>query len=636
MADAKASYSVSLEDDVSKTANSAADALERMKKQINEEIAALSQMKTAMGRLKGSTPEVIAEKKKLEKQIKATEESLARNQAAYLKAGGSLKDLSAKTQQATASTGGFGTALKGVPGPAGGAASKISGLSSIMSSSGGMAALAAGGIALLVAAVVALAVAGVGAAFVMADMARTNKIYLSAVAGSAEGGAELAESIKRVRNQVPLAQSEVQTLAVALSNLGLKGGTLERGLRAVGTATGVLGQQAGGALQSIIQRATETKRFSITVAGAVNELKGTGITIQDVASALAENSGKSVAQAMAALKAGSVDAAAGVAALDKAVQNKLGGAAKEQMKGFAQQAQRAKDLLGRLFEGLKINKLLDGLEKIIDLLDESSAIGNAIKTTMEVMMNPLSDWIGGNGVVVKRFFQGVTIAALYVALGVLKIRNAFNNAFGKDALKDLDLAGAALVLGAVAATVFAVGLLIAGAAIAAIVLSVAGLAKAVKSAYNAIKKLDWEGVGQAVVDGLSAKLDSIPDLFKDAGKEAVKSFLDAIEAKSPARAFIRAGRYIVQGLEQGYEDEEPSAQRALSNVVSIPALENPRATGEAAAKGASGRAPVSLTFNATFNIQGSSDRDLLPKIKQAVNQVVLDALIQAGLDPVTT
>jgi len=644
VADAKATYSVTLEDGVSKTADQAAASLERMKNQIRDDTQALQQMKAAMGRLKGSSSEVLAEKKKLEAQIKATEQSLAKAQAGFLKAGGSLKDLGQKSKDSGKS---LSEALAKAEGPAGSAAKRLSEVWKTMEGGGAeAAAMAIGGISILVAALAALVIVGAGAALVMADAARSNRIYMQAVAGSAAGGEKLYESVKRVADQVPMAQAEVQALAVGLSDLGLTGGTLERALRGVATSSSIMGQGAASALQSIIDRAVHMKRFQITANQLQNDLKGTGVSIEDVAKALADRSGKPVAAALAALKAGSVDVAAGVAALDQAVQNKLGGAAAAKMKSFSAQAQRAKDLLGRLFEGLKIERLLDGLEQVVGLLDESSATGSALKSLMEDVMTPLSDWIGGSGLAVKRFFQGLVIGALLVEIGILKLRNAFRDVFGKDVHVNVNLLKVAVYAGAAAVflmagglAVMAVGFALVLAPIFVLIGAIYGIVKAVEALGPPLKKAldgfvatfkksggNWMA---GLAEGISGNVHVVEGAVTDGADAVIAALKEKTEEHSPSRVFARRSLNWMRGLVQGVNEGAPEVERAVLSVV-------PMAAPASSSGQAPGRGSVTMTNHWYLQLPPGTTQQQADSLTGQVKRVIVELLTEAGLDPVTT
>ncbi len=63
-----------------------------------------------------------------------------------------------------------------------------------------------------------------------ADAARTQGLLLAGIGRSAQGGRELATTIERLGNQVPLTSDELQSMASELANTGLRGQALSDAL----------------------------------------------------------------------------------------------------------------------------------------------------------------------------------------------------------------------------------------------------------------------------------------------------------------------------------------------------------------------------------------------------------------------
>lgn len=132
--------------------------------------------------------------------------------------------------------------------------------------------------------------------------------------------------------------------------------------------------------------------------------------------------------------------------------------------------------LKKTFGGLKIDKLLDGLDSLVNLFDVSTASGRVMKTMFESLFQPLVDGIANAIPTVERAFLQVMI---WTMKGALALR-AFSRTEAFDSLvtgaKILGAAVAAVVaVVAVGAAMVALPFVVAGAAIAAVVVAIGKL-----------------------------------------------------------------------------------------------------------------------------------------------------------------
>jgi hypothetical protein len=594
MADAKASFAVELEDGVSKGANSGARSLEKLKKAIQDDQKALRDMQGAMGRLKGNTTDVTKAKSELQKKIDATKGSLGKAQAQYLQAGGQLSKLGEKAK---------------------GSSLSLSNLKTIAAGSGAA-------VAALVAIVAGAIVAFVGFGIAVADAARSSKLLLEAQTGSSLGADRMNQWVNAISRKVPLARAQIRDLVGALTDKGLQGNKLAHALSATATATAVLGSSAGSKIQAIAEQAVRARRLMI----GMFDLQGTGVNINDVAAQLATIAKTSVGAAKAALQNGRVEVETGLKALDKAIESKLGGIAKKQMKSLPMQFEKAKEKFQDLFSGVRIEKLLDALDQMLGLLDQNTSSGQALKQICEGIIQPMVDAIGFAMPFIKQFFRGFLIGALQAGIVFLDLGTAIKVMIPKWLVSDLGSMTTALEAGKIAAYALAVvvGLLAAAVALAAapIVALAAGIYAAIK-AYEALKEVmggkklatgvteniakvkenvdgaarrkgfksavqggfeamrdprgkpvasaSGNALGDAMATGMAQGLrkgtDKVREAASEMGKAAHDATKKAVDAHSPSRLFFKTGGDIATGLAQGVDHGSSKVNESVYSLV---------------------------------------------------------------------
>jgi hypothetical protein len=218
---ADSTYAIELKDETSGAAESAANALSKLKKRIDDDTKALSQMQAAMRRLKGATTQDSAAVKALSDQISAQKAKIAGAQSAYVKLGGTFDGkVTPAITDATGGLKGFLGFMKTLP-------------PHVLAAAAAVAAFVGG----IVAATAALLAYGIA----QANARRNEELQLERLAvitrrfgGAAGSGRELQESIDRVSSRVAAGRSEVSAYAQQLYRAGLRGAALgtalERGL----------------------------------------------------------------------------------------------------------------------------------------------------------------------------------------------------------------------------------------------------------------------------------------------------------------------------------------------------------------------------------------------------------------------
>src|SRR5678815_144444 len=118
------------------------------------------------------------------------------------------------------------------------------------------------------------------------------------------------------------------------------------------------------------------------------------------------------------------------AALEKLIEKKYGKEATKSMMGLSVQIAKAKENAALLFTGVKTGPLLEAVSKLLAFFDASTVEGQALKQLIETLLNPIIDGIGKAGPAAKRFFQGMLIGALEVAIGILLLKKRFQELTG--------------------------------------------------------------------------------------------------------------------------------------------------------------------------------------------------------------
>ena len=502
---------------VTEGSNSAVQALAQMKSAIERDKSALKELEAQLKLMQSGTSVNVTAFKALKDQIESKKSAIQSSSSEFVKLGGKLGDLGKKTKDAAKDAGGLATKVgelggkvSQMPGPLGSAGGALSSFASLLANP--YIAIAA-----LTAAIV-LSVVAIGVLAVkMADASRSNQIFLSALTGSDRAGARLGKSIESLAKTIPLAKAQIQSIGQALNDKGLEGTKLEAAMGAIARTQSVLGQGAAGKLQAIVDKSAQLKRFT---ANAL-DFKGSGISLDDVANALAKRTGKTLAVARESIKAGAVDLQTGLQALDDATKTKLGGAAAKLSISLSAIGDRASDVFGSLFADIDIEPILTALRGIIDMFDDSNAEGQALRELAKTVLQPLLEFAAGaGGSAVKAFIQDLVILALVLAIGFFKVKNALSS------IGDVDLSQLVDQMEILGSDM------------------IAGLVQGIEDNAGAIVAAMTGAVGQGVA--------------------AAKSVL---KINSPSKVFEELGAFSVQGYAGGVDDNAHLAEQAMGNMI---------------------------------------------------------------------
>lgn len=266
---------------------------------------------------------------------------------------------------------------------------------------------------------------------------------------------------------------------------------------------------------------------------------------------------------------------------------------------------RLKSNIGSVFSGLKIEGLLKGMSKIVDLFDESTATGRAMKVVFESLFQPIVDGATAFLPKVRSAFIQLEILVLK-ALIAIKPYGSTLAYVGKQFLVIAAVAVGLFVGAIVLATVVLGGLVAVGLAvgnmIAKAIVAFANFAASVISGLQPLRDLSLTDIGEAMIGGLVAGIVNAGPRVLAALGGIVTSAVDTAKKKlgiaSPSKVFAEIGAQTAEGMAGGVEGGTGQVTSALEQMTAPPA-----ASGELAAGGGGGGGAVDLS-GATFNFYG--------------------------------
>lgn len=494
-------------------------------------------------------------------------------------------------------------------------------------------AVAAAFLAVAAAAVVAV-VALTRYVLAAADAARSSRLLSDAATGSAAGGEELEAVVNQLAGTIPQAREQTAQWARELALAGLAGRDMQRTLTAMGTVSAAVGDQAAGKIRGIAEASRMAQRFMLGARDRFGEfasLQGTGIKAADVYAAVAKSMKTSIPEAERLVRAGIVPFRKGLEALETAAQTKFGPIVERQMMSLTVLGSKLGENFKALFAGVNIEPFLKGLKSIVDLFDENTVLGYALKTIFGEVFTWISDKAAVVFPYIRAFLLGIALGAIYVAAVVKKLATTISTALGLDGMKSLvsvetafyaGAAAIALVTGAlvglaavwlvnmaamaVAALVAWAPLILGAAAIALAVYGFYKLAEAASGLWDELKDVDLAKIAGDIMDGLingiKAKISAVKDAILEVSTAITSVFATDQEQHSPGRKAMRQGKYVTQGHAIGIEQGIPMVERASMGVSKAVTggLE-----GDSGGAGGGAGGPVSVTIN----VYGRDDGD---------------------------
>ena len=485
---------------------------------------------------------------------------------------------------------------------------------------------------------------------------------LEAFLGSAKAAGEFYDSIGDIQDRVAISQDRAIDLAKQLSASGItQTGALRDAITSIGQVESVLGDAAGGKIQKVLEKAAQSGKFQISA----KQLVGTGVQLQSLYAEIGQRMKIGTKQVEAQLKAGKVSAEVGIAALTKTLDTKFAGAASDKVNTLANQFQRFRDNVSKIFADIDTGPFLAALKTVFDLFDQDSSTGQALHDIVTSIFDSIFS-------IAAKAVPYVRIAFKTLILIGLNIYNAFRPVFAQfglfqDSSSDADgfasamlsvangvgvvagwfaklasyqplWTGLEVVFGAVA---IAIGVAVAaGAALLAINYAlVAGVITLVGWLTNLATAAISAGANlvTGLVQGIKNGAGFLVDAVKGMATSAINAFKSVFKIHSPSRVMMGLGDNISLGLAHGIDLGAPAVNDSLTGAVDTHAIAPPRVAATLGSLSASqGQAPNSAGGK-TITIQsGAVQLNLsgigsVEELKSLLPQLMGDAVEQLAL-----
>lgn len=489
----------------------------------------------------------------------------------------------------------------------------------------------AAGLIAIVIAIVAITTAAIRGAYALAkfalaaaDAARNGARVRSAAAmGSTAGIKDIEGTMRRLRDQTALSKQEAQGLAIELYRAGDRGKQLEDTALTI-ERFGQLGEDAKSSVKGLYD---ELRKPVPAVGGGIaNSMAITADMLpRDVFLELAQKLGQ---EGRAKLGQGFMaDKGQIRAALAQIGEQKFAGPAEAQMRSLEKLSERLHENLQGLFGGLKVGLLLGALQKLVNLFDETSESGKAIKGVLDAISQPIADFVESALPYLEAFLEGLVAGALVLAIVAVEVKNALSKMIPSSLTKNIDWLNVAFYAGIGLVVTFAAAMALLAVVLIAIAtpfLVLLGLVVAVVIGFvmaldyivgwfdevsEAFDGMDWGDIATAIIGGIAGGLadgaSAIYEAMTKLGKGAYAAFKGAIKSASPSWLFRLAGRTIPQGAALGVDDEADKVSDAVSAMTGPGDLTIP--SGKAG-NGAGGSVQIIIAAGAVV-IHGVKDAD---------------------------
>jgi len=590
----QAKFAVVLEDKTSGAAASAAQALEKLQGAIKRDTQELAAMQSAMKRMQQGTSVNVEAFRELQGKIEAQKNKIAEAQARFVSLGGQFGRTSKSTKGAADRMKELGDKARQLPGPIG----KLGGGIADMAGKMGTGSMVALGLAAAFVAVGAAVLGAMGSMIsfgIQAGNARRNQeLHFEAISrmrrglvGMRASAGEVMGAIDQVAGSTATSREQVARFAEILQRGGVRGNNLSVALRAASIKAAALGDEAGA---SFAQLAVGASRAG----GSINRL------------------------------ADDVNA-------------RFGRIAARRMLDLNVMLPKLRENFASIFDGLNLEPLLGVFHAVVGFFSQSTATGRALKEIVTALFQPMIDSAGGATPIIKRFFQGIVIAALHTTIAILRVKRWFNETFSGSVLGRLDSMKVALYAGGVAFGVLAVAAGAAFGVMAALALAVVAPFALIGAAiYGAVRLFraagrmfstlvaDWREIGaqlvSGLVNGIRNGINAAKNAVRDLGNGIVEEWRSLLDIHSPSRVFAGLGEQIPAGVAVGVDRGSARADAAVSDMINVPS-----AIGQA---GGGGSVSVSI---GDIHVNGGNSAEIAQNLRDAIARELESlALVMGG------
>lgn len=589
-------------DEISGPAAEAADALDTLRESMASDREEMAALRKAMQSLKGGGDATKAMVKDLRQQLEGKRITLAKNQAEYIKLGGSLKQIKPQAKDLKSAFAELNAGLKQMPGPIGQFYSTITRLIERIPKA--RAAVVLLGLAMVgVASAVAVASKHLVEHAIAAQNARRNELLLLEAHtrvrnlwGFPPGkSADMQKSLDRIAPTVSIARGELAQLQMQLYQGGLRAKTLDTVLEAAAIKQSALGSAAGSAFAG----------FATAVhyaGGSVNRMA------QDI-------------------------------------KNRFGDVVQRQMKSLEVQALKTKEAYDSMFSDVDIEPFLTANKRLNDIFTQNTAAGKALKAMITSWVQPLMNGITSVMVWWRRFVKQIIIGVTEIEIAWLTLRNAGKRAFGwiPDSENVLTRFFKAVSWGRVVVYVLAAAMLKLAITTAIAVwpwllfaAAVWGAFEIITQVWDLLMEIDWQDVGRNIINGIVEPIikaeDWVVKQVKDLATAMTGAFKSALGIQSPSKVFAELGLQIPAGVRQGIEQGSPAANAAAAKTVTPPNAPTVAPVDAGNAKPAApSRGDVSITIQQVTVSAGSGEpKAMATAFRRELESVLQGLAVQIG------
>lgn len=458
----------------------------------------------------------------------------------------------------------------------------------------------------------------VGKEFIDTAIESSDRVtHLTEVFGALAGGGEEAGSaifgmVRQLADQLPQSEKTVQEWARSLMAAGVTDMTrLQNSLRAVAGAESLV-EGGGERVRGLLAKLNEASIKGTKIKFSIASLASTGLTEEDVMKQL----GMTPKAFEMAKKAGELTGTQIADAVTKALGEKSAGPLAGQMSELSTIVAKGKDAFVRLFEGVDVKPLTDGIKSFFSVFDLANPSGQAIKEGIGGAMNFVFRVAGDVFEFLRKAFLHLMIWGLEAAIFVKPIIRSFTEWFDKVhgvQILFTALKGLAIVLGSIAAAAGIV-LVVGGAVVSmfsaaalGIVTFIAYIIGLVPKAGEALGDLAFHAVEaatnfvQGLVNGIKNGVGLVVDAVKNMGKAAWTSIKNVLGIASPSKVMLDVGMHTSEGFAQGLEQGTDRVQDAAGSMARD-AVPDRRSIGGASSSTSTSTSSVQNTFHIDVQI----------------------------------
>lgn len=447
--------------------------------------------------------------------------------------------------------------------------------------------LVAGGAAIAATAVLAAAAAfgalvykGATLAIEASEFKGDTMDALELLLGTQEAAGDAYNRINDLSSKLPLPRKQAFELGQDLILAGItQQKQLDESITSIANLQqlGKGGQAGAEKIKTLLEKSSQTGKFDFKA----KQLTGTGVSVDALTKNIAEGLGKSVEVTKEMLKDGKVEAQIGIDALNKTLNQKIGGIAAKQMTDFGVQIQKLSDWFVKLFEDVDTDGFKTGLADVFKIFSDGTASGDFFKTTVVSGFNAVFKAATAVLPYIKRGIYAVIISAqqLYIWLNpiVLKLEQIWQTYKFSDKLSTALTGIKYIVEGiAVSAAIMMAPFILTTAIVWTLITAVGYVWSKIATVGIAIIKwfdelgmqfLTWAGgladkIINGLVDGIKAGIGKVRSVFEFLGLSAKTATEDTMEVHSPSKVMRQIGKYSAEGFALGPSDVDVSSPYA--------------------------------------------------------------------------